>query len=257
MFSLYLHHILKDEAPNACSVRWLISIDLLMFKSIDVFCFVSLHVCICFQGDIGHDLFSLLDEPCLLGDNSPDLFDQTFTLNTPNTESILSSLTDNDKVLAQESTTSQPANHEIDHDYTPHRPPTRNSVSGLSDSGISSDCGQFSPQQAPSPGYNSDNGQISPSINSNQNSPLGGGIEDMDINQCLLQGEDLDLFNILTTDTNVSINVGELHVLCFCLLPIFSKWQEVLKLPVLPYLSPSPPVFCLISQLVLKLACFN
>jgi hypothetical protein len=160
-------------------------------------------------------LFGILDEPCFSGDHA-DLFDQTFTLNTPDTESLFCALTDNAKALAQQQDNA-PANHEIDHDYTPHRPPTRNSLSGLSDSGISSDSnGQLSPQYSPqqvsdSAGYTSDNGQISPGISSSQNSPLGGGMEDMDINQCLFDG---DLMDILTTDQKISIDLGEYLSYC-------------------------------------------
>ena len=171
-----------------------------------------------FQNDLGLncDLFGMLDEPSLNDDGfTHDLFDKHFPLNTPTTESLLWSMTDNDKAAQNQDnqmsrgTQSTQIQH-IDHDYTPHRPSStggEGSVSGLSDSGIST----TSPLP-PSPSDTIDNassqGQISPAIaNSPQDSPLGGGIEEMDINQCLLQSD--DLLNILTTDTNVSINLGE------------------------------------------------
>ena len=173
------------------------------------------------QDDLGGystDLFGLLNEPALLDHELPEIFDQSQTLNTPDTEALLFSFTDSAKAASLEADTIGVIHnnqHELDHDYTARRPA---SVSGVSDSGISSE-GHTSPPHVPSDSdiaqadspFSSDGisqGELSPvaSPDAPDMSPLGGGIEDMDIDSCLLGGA--DLLKILSTDSNVSVNLG-------------------------------------------------
>lgn len=155
------------------------------------------------------DLFSTLDETSILND-SCHLGDENLTLNTPDTEAFLALFEDGCKKVSIRTL----QHHELDHDYTRQRLSTENSDNFVNDSGFSSD-EQLSPLRcevvtadSPLGSEDTSQGDLSPRTDSAaEGSPLGGPLEDMDINSCLLQGD--ELFKIITTQSSVSVNLGK------------------------------------------------